>query len=542
MAEPIPPVDEVVLILLLGVVGAKLAERLRIPRILPLFASGYIVGPDVLGIFDPSVIGVPLSALVFVAIPPILFHEGIRTDIDVLNRVRRTVFLLATVGVLISASFVGLTVFYLFGFPILSAFLVGAILSATDPGVVIGITKFLGIKRRISTVVKAESSFNDATSIVLFTILSSAILGGEISLFGAISEFSRLFFGGMIVGGLISIVASDLLTRLEVEEYATYLSLALFLLTFTVAESLGTSGITAVVISGIIFGRYIKSVGFSVQTRKKVTGLWENIVFLAESIIFLVLGAGFSLSLPLFQLLGAVILALVLILAVRPMTVYLTTLHDRNFNLKEKFFISWVGARGAIPAALAAGAVASGIPQASEIFSIVLVVVLISLVLVSLTSKRIAYVTLDLKMPSPIVDEYFEALARWHSARDILEKLERRHKAGLVDRNLFRSLRSELVKEMEEGEAALEKLRPVEEVKRIAAEQETSLRRELAHARLGSIDDLRLKGIIPQRTYDRLSERIAERLERLTMEEGEGQTPFTIRGLVQSVRRILGLG
>jgi len=75
---------------------------------------------------------------------------------------------------------------------------------------------------------EAEASFNDATSIVLFTIFSGAILGAGISFSGAIFAFLRLFFGGLIVGSLLSLLAGFFIEKFNMQEYAVYLSLVIF--------------------------------------------------------------------------------------------------------------------------------------------------------------------------------------------------------------------------------------------------------------------------------------------------------------------------
>lgn len=102
MIEPFVIMDQIIIILLAGVVAAKISERFGLPSIIPLFIIGYLVGPEGLGIFVPLSLGLSLSAVVTLAIPVILFDEGMRIDLKLLNEFKLTVFLLATLAVVVS--------------------------------------------------------------------------------------------------------------------------------------------------------------------------------------------------------------------------------------------------------------------------------------------------------------------------------------------------------------------------------------------------------------------------------------------------------
>jgi cell volume regulation protein A len=108
MTEPFVMMEQVIIVLLAGIIGAKLAERFGLPIIIPLFISGYLIGPEGLGIFAPLELGLSLSVIVTLAIPIILFNEGMRIDLKLLNEFKLTVFLLATLAVVVSAVGVGL--------------------------------------------------------------------------------------------------------------------------------------------------------------------------------------------------------------------------------------------------------------------------------------------------------------------------------------------------------------------------------------------------------------------------------------------------
>lgn len=393
MAEPFIYIDQILIILIAGIIAAKFSEHVGLPTIIPLFIIGYVVGPEGLGIFEPLKLGLSLSALVTIAIPVILFDEGTRIDVKLLNQFRTTIFTLATIAVLVSTIGVGAVAFLFFGMPPLTALLIGAILAATSPAAAFAVTQQLKIQGKISTIIEAEASFNDATSIVLFTVLSGIILGTAVSFLGAFSSFVILFFGGLLIGSLLSLLLVFLVIRFNLEEYAIYVSLVAFFAVYSTAEVLGASGATAVVAAGLVlaggFRRY-----FGKLTQERFHDVWSDLSFLSRSIIFLVLGAGFSIVALASVWVQAAIIVLLLFAVIRPLSVYSSTFFEKRLSRKEKFFISWVGARGAVPAALAASAVGLGIDGAEQVFDIVIVVVLISLLIVGFTGRKIAKLAL----------------------------------------------------------------------------------------------------------------------------------------------------
>lgn len=268
-------------------------------------------------------------------------------------------------------------------------------MAATSPGAVIAIVKQLGVERKIATIVEAEASLNDATSIVLFVIFSGAILGEETSFSWAIFSFLKLFFGGLVVGALLSLLVGFFLETFNMQEYSVYLSLVIFWAAYSVAELLTASGATAVVASGLVLGEVLKKPVFSTW-REKVLDFWSNIAFLAQSVIFLVLGAGFSISIIASVWLQATMIILLLFFVIRPISVLVATHFEKKLTRNEKLFLSWMGARGAVPAALAASAIGLGISEAHQIFNTVLVVVLSSLLLTGFATRKIAKVTLTI--------------------------------------------------------------------------------------------------------------------------------------------------
>jgi NhaP-type Na+/H+ or K+/H+ antiporter len=218
-------------------------------------------------------------------------------------------------------------------------------LAATSPAAAIAITEQLKIDRKISTIVEAEASFNDATSIALFTIISGAVLGAGLSFSGAVFSFLVLFFGGLLVGSSISFLIIFFYQKVQHARYAVALSFVNFFGAHAIAEVLNASGATAVIASGLVPGGTLKKPVYGV-TQGKVFDFWSNVSFPARSIIFLVLGAGFSLAALSSVWLEAAVVILLLFLVIRPISVFSATAFEGKLSRKEKLFISWVGTRG----------------------------------------------------------------------------------------------------------------------------------------------------------------------------------------------------
>jgi cell volume regulation protein A len=121
MVEPFVIMDQIIIILLAGVIVAKISERFGLPSIIPLFIIGYLVGSEGLDIFVPLTLVLSLSVVVTLALRVILFDEGMRIDLKLLNEFRLTVFLLATLAVVVSPVGVGLVAYFVFGMPLLRA-------------------------------------------------------------------------------------------------------------------------------------------------------------------------------------------------------------------------------------------------------------------------------------------------------------------------------------------------------------------------------------------------------------------------------------
>jgi NhaP-type Na+/H+ or K+/H+ antiporter len=235
---------------------------------------------------------------------------------------------------------------------------------------------------------------------------------------------------------------------------------------------------------------------------------WSNVSFLSQTVIFLVLGAGFSfvaLSQRWFE--GAII-AVTLFFAIRPLSVFVSTAAEDYLNGKEKFFISWVGARAAIPAALAGNLVAQSVSMANEIFNVVLIVVLASILTVSFTAKRVAESMLDAGTVAPEMQRYRKDQAKSHAIRKVIDELDRRFRQGALTKKSYQRLREEREDQLREVEEEMVELYLTQEVTQVSEREREGLRREMVRVELDAIDNLRTRGEISPETYRSLRKEI----------------------------------
>lgn len=527
-------VSQFIVIILAGVIGAKLAERLNLPRVLPLIISGYLLGPEGLNLFDPGKLSLTFDVLAFLIIPLMLFNEGMHIDTDYLRLYRWPILLLATAGVIITMLGLGVIAYFILGLNWVSALLLGAVLAATDPGAVIAVTKGLDVsKPGPITIVEAESAFNDATSVVLTTILMGVALGGAFSFEGAILDFSRKFFGGILIGFGIALASLDLVSRGGLTEHMVYLSIVIFFIAYSMAEFLGTSGITSAVVAGIVTGGFIES-RLTPLERARIIDIWEHITFLSEVLLFLVIGAQIKVSILSNYLIEALVIIGAMMLLARPAAVYLSTIFSLDITDKERTFITAVGARGAIPAALAGLAVVKGVPGANEIFGVTLTAVIISLIVVSLTARPIATKTLGTLELTPFIKKYYINLAKMHALKYALRELNERYREGTISFLTYDTLRSELEEKYRKLESELGDIEQAPEIKTLREEEEKAIRRLMLETQINAIEELRSKNIIPEAVYK-------EMLDSLTNEafeiEPEMQGASPIRSFLKKLKR-----
>ncbi|MFR7364705.1 MAG: cation:proton antiporter [Terrisporobacter sp.] len=380
----------------IGIVLGRLSEILKIPDVILYLIAGILVGPAVLNIIDMNSFSVANNYILTFGSAYILFEGGKEINLRVLNKVKISVGMLATVGVIVSTIVVGVISKNVFNLPIMTALLLGSVIASTDPAALIPVFRQVNIKDKIKQTVVSESAFNDAVAAILVSTLLGVVTSGEFSAMESIKELliaAGVGIGvGVIVGYLLTVFMSD--KKIGVfHSYAPIISILKVGIAYEISVHLGGSGYMAVFIAGLISGN------------RKLFGIWipeydfQSIHHFAESVstmfrmsIFVLLGTQVDLQALAKYWAPALLIALVLMFIARPLVVLICTLFDKNANwsFKDRLFMMWVRETGVIPAALSGIIVSMKVPGYEIISSVVFMTILITLIVQASTTKIVA--------------------------------------------------------------------------------------------------------------------------------------------------------
>lgn len=354
--------DRTVLLLIVAILVALIARRLHLPYTVGLVITGFGLALTRINA------GVTLTPeLIFdVILPPLLFEAALNIHWKDLRRDTLPVLTLATLGVVVSAFFVAWGMQHLLGWPWPSALVFGVLIAATDPVAVIAMFKDTGVVGRLRLLVESESLLNDGVAAVFFAVVLAWALatGGEPVTTTSVARGLALTVGGGVLTGIACGGAAILLTG-RTGDYLveTALTTAAAYGSFLLAEHLHVSGVLAVVAAGLVMGNLgvlckdEEANPLTQRGRAFVLDFWEFTAFLANSLIFLLIGLR-AAAIP-FATLGmaALLVAVVLVIIGRALAVYplcLPFVRSRwAVPLRQQHVLWWGGLRGALALALA---------------------------------------------------------------------------------------------------------------------------------------------------------------------------------------------
>ncbi|AVO44124.1 potassium/proton antiporter [Phreatobacter cathodiphilus] len=380
MASPSPELLFFALgaLLLLTVLAGNLSSRFGLPALIGFLALGMVAGSDGPGGIAFENYGaaqaVGVACLVF-----ILFSGGLDTDWSMVRGVIRPAFVLATVGVAISAAVVSVAAVLLLDFTPLQGFLLGAVIASTDAAAVFAIMRSHGLPldNRACGLIELESGSNDPMAIFLVGAGILLITAPAAGVSGLVPSFFVQMGVGAAVGWAVGMGLPALLrhVRLQVGSLALVVSVGAALLGYGLAGIAGGNGFLAAYIAGIVAGNQ------DFPGKRSISLFQDGAAWLAQVVMFLTLGLlVFPAQLPAVAGPGLAITAVLMLIA-RPLSVFVSLAPFRDFHWREKLFISWAGLRGAVPIVLATFPIVAGIQGAQTIFNIVFFVVVVSSVI-----------------------------------------------------------------------------------------------------------------------------------------------------------------
>ena len=375
--EPIYlPVLGLIIILTLAVLLLPAAKKLNFPHTVLLAVVGIglgLIADAATNLLPNSVVAdvflsmsslhITADMVMFVFLPALVFESALSIDVHRLMEDIGPIIFLAVVGLLISTFAVAIPLSLATGMGLVVCLLLGSIVSATDPVAVVALFKELGAPKRLNILVEGESLFNDATAIVLFSILLTMVqAGSEADVLDGTLKFLKVFIGGVVVGFVIARIITWIIEKLRKQTLVCItLTITLAYLSFIVAEHyLHVSGVMAVVTAGLVVGSTGRT-AISPAAFHDLHETWGQLGFWATSVIFVLVGLAVPELLAAIDtgLLIGLVVVIVAATAARSAVIYGLIPVISKFGVGQSLSVEyrtvmvWGGLRGAVSLALA---------------------------------------------------------------------------------------------------------------------------------------------------------------------------------------------
>lgn len=339
-----------VLIVFFGFAAQWISWRIKIPSILLLLILGIVGGP-VLGLIDPDeLLGELLIPFVTISVAIILFEGGLTLKLNEFRHIGKVVSLLVTLGVLITWVLTGLNAYWLFDLDIRIAALLGAILTVTGPTVVGPLLRNIRPRERVGSILKWEGILIDPIGAMLSILVFEAILIGgvqEAATAVALGLLKTIFLSG-ITGGFFALLLTYLIKKYWIPDYLEVIATLTAVVTaFLISDYFQEeSGLLAATVMGIILANQ-KQISI-----KPIKDFKENLSVLMIPVLFILLSSRLTMNnIDLMRWTGFILLG-VLIIIVRPLAVFLSTIKS-GLKINERLLISLMAPRGIVAAAMA---------------------------------------------------------------------------------------------------------------------------------------------------------------------------------------------
>jgi CPA1 family monovalent cation:H+ antiporter len=493
-------------LLLIVSLVAMAVRRLRVPYTVALVVAGLLITYQ-----SAAEVNLTPELILALFVPPLVFEAAFHLNISDLRRNLPGILLLAVPGVILTTLIVGGILSLAVPLGITSALIFGALIAATDPLAVVSLFRKLGVPKRLAVLIEAESLFNDGTAIVVFNLMLAIALTSHFDVIGSLLDFIRVAAGGILVGLALGWVIARLIERVDDYLIETTLTTVLAFGAYLAAERLQLSGVLAVVAAGLINGN-LGPRGMSPTTRIVLFNFWEYVAFLANSVVFLLIGLKVNIP-ALVQAWQPIVWAILAVFVARGVVVYgLSWISNRvaePISANWQHVLTWGGLRGAICLALVLSLPATFGADAQLLQIMAFGVVLFTL-LVQGTTMAPLIRRLKIVSRTDAQVQYETAHARLAALRAADTRLDQMHNEGLISSHAWERLKpfikqraatlAEAVRSTMRADPAIE-----------AEELETGWR-ELLRAQRSSFLGLRRDGVISEDVFDTLTTEIDAQL------------------------------
>ncbi|WP_343330370.1 potassium/proton antiporter [Polaribacter staleyi] len=355
------------ILLFISIIVGKTSYKFGVPTLILFLAIGMMAGSEGIGgirFDDPKT----AQFIGIVSLNFILFSGGLDTNFNAIKPILKEGLVLSTVGVLLTALTLGTFVWYVTDFTIYESLLLGSIVSSTDAAAVFSIlrSKNLALKNNLRQTLELESGSNDPMAYVLTLAFLTLVINQDLS----IASIIPMFFQQMIFGGIAGFgfgkLSKIIINRIKLDFEGLYpvLVIALMFITFSATDAVGGNGFLAIYICSVYLGNQ------DLIHKATILKMFDGIAWLMQIVLFLTLGLLVFPSQIIPYMGVGILISVFLILIARPLSVFISLLFFK-MKLRRRFYISWVGLRGAVPIVFATYPLLAGIEKANIIFNIV---------------------------------------------------------------------------------------------------------------------------------------------------------------------------
>lgn len=374
------------LLLFISVIAGKTSYRFGVPILLLFLSIGMLAGSEGVGginFNDPQVaqfIGV-------VCLNFILFNGGLDTHWGTIKPVLWQGISLSTIGVFVTALLLGTFIWAITDFTIYEGLLLGSIVSSTDAAAVFSIlrSKSLALKSNLRPTLELESGSNDPMAYVLTIGFLGLVVNQDQNILSLIPLFFQQMILGAIGGYLFGRISKFVINRIKLDFEGLYpvLVIALMYISFSATDFIGGNGFLAVYLCGVYVGNQ------ELIHKKTILRMFDGLAWLMQIVLFLTLGLLVYPS-HVFEVIGiGLLISVFLIVVARPISVFVGLLPFK-MKARRRWYISWVGLRGAVPIVFATYPLLAGIEKAPMIFNIVFFISVTSILIQGTTLSLVA--------------------------------------------------------------------------------------------------------------------------------------------------------
>jgi cell volume regulation protein A len=416
-------------LLLVSILASSFTVRVGLPLLLVFLGMGMLAGEEGIGQLDfdnPS-----LAFFVGnLALAVILLDGGMQTKTSTFRVALWPSLSLATLGVVFTTATVGVFAAWLLDVKLIYGLLLGATVGSTDAAAVFSLLRNSGVKlnERVGGTLEIESGANDPMAILLVVMLTGLLQSSDqLSVLSFLGQMIQQFAIGGVLGLLGGKLLLMILRRVPlIEGLYALLIISFGLAIFSGANMIGGSGFLAVYLVGLTVGNG------RIKQLDSISQVMDGLAWLAQAGMFLLLGLLVTPSSLLSHGWQAITIAAFLIFVARPLAV-MTCLLPFDFRWSERFYISWVGLRGAVPIVLALYPIIAGLSNSELLFEITFTVVLISLLLQGSTVPLVARWLKVVVPPAPAPTTRFSLIndADSHHSLELYEFLVQTEKVRI---------------------------------------------------------------------------------------------------------------